>query len=669
MSDSKLPKRPFFQHQAGPSEAPLSRVEHRGPDFEHLGPPRLSLPQDDHDAPGRDRALEAARDEYRYTYAKPNIRGLAMVQALPRSASPSPAWIEQIVEITLALARNTQKEADEEGSAGLRPSLADIASTVRSGGMKAVLTEVAEILASGTRRGPVSRLDDIGRLFQEWRPPAEAFELFLDSGFARARVAGPNPAWIRQVDPSIGLPDDLGVTSDHYRAAVGSDDAFEAARSEGRLFLAEYRPLLELHRGCVPVPKALELDYAKDPAAWDAAYAEREAAYARGAHPKLLVAPLALFAVPKGGRELVPVAIQLYPNGHRGRTYPVFTPRDGMDWLAAKAAVHAADGTVHETVAHLGRTHLVQEAFELALHNCLSSRHPLHRLLAPHFEGTAFINELADASLVNPGGSVDQLLLPTAGGCIQLTGRAVSEFDFNDAMFPRDLELRGVSDRDVLPSYPYRDDGLLVWQAIERWVRGFIEHYYTGDADVVADVELQAFVRQVGQRDARDAAGRTVGGGIENVGEGGPRVETRAYLVQMITQIIWNGSGQHAAVNFPQGHGMSYAAHYPLALMGEAFGDAPKGEADYLRLLPWHESAQMQVFILKLLSSVYHTRLGHYARSGLPGGWFGSPVVHDLERALHQDLERVETEIDARNASRPAYRFLRPSEIPQSINI
>jgi arachidonate 15-lipoxygenase len=634
----------------------------------------LSLPQDDRDALGRDRTLEAARDEYRYTYDKPNIRGLAMCQELPREANPSLGWTQQVIEASLALVRNSKKEAEEEGGDDAMPGPIAITNLVSKGGLKAVLSDVAEIVIKGTGRGPVSRLDDFARLFQEWRAPAEAFELFFDSTFARMRVAGPNPAWIRRVDPSAGLPDDFGVTREHYQAAVGqaavgSGDSLEAARAEGRLFLAEYRQLQELHRGCVPVPKAIELDYAKNPAAWDAAHAERELAYARGAHPKLLVAPLALFAVPKGGRELVPVAIQLYPNGHRGRTHPVYTPRDGMDWLAAKAAVHAADGTVHETFAHLGRTHLVQEAFGLAIRNCLSSRHPLHRLLTPHFEGTAFINDLADSSLVNPGGHVDQLLLPTIGDCIQLTGQAVTGLDFNDAMLARDLELRGVSDREVLPSYPYRDDGLLVWGAIERWVRGFIEHYYGGDADVVADLELQAFVRQVGQRDARDAAGRTVGGGIKNVGEGGPRVETRAYLVRMVTQIIWNGSAQHAAVNFPQGHAMIYPAHYPLALMGESFGDAPKNEADYLALLPWHESAQVQVFILQLLSSVYHTRLGHYARSALPGGWFGSPVVHDLERALHEDLERVETEIDRRNASRVAYRFLRPSEIPQSINI
>jgi hypothetical protein len=44
-------------------------------------PPKLSLPQDDRDQEGRESALAAAREAYRYTYAKPNIRGLAMCES------------------------------------------------------------------------------------------------------------------------------------------------------------------------------------------------------------------------------------------------------------------------------------------------------------------------------------------------------------------------------------------------------------------------------------------------------------------------------------------------------------------------------------------------------------------------------------------------------------
>lgn len=348
---------------------------------------------------------------------------------------------------------------------------------------------------------------------------------------------------------------------------------------------------------------------------WDAAYAAREAAYAAGPHPKELVAPLVLFTIPRGGGSLSPVALQLFPDGHGGARYPVFAPRDGTRWLAAKLAVGAADGNVHEAIAHLGTTHLVQEAFMLAMHNCLAPRHPLNRLLAPHFEGTVNINAAADAALVSPNGSVDHLLMPTIGSM------------------------------------------------------GYVHHYYAEDGDVVADAELQAFVAQVGAYQVEDARGRQVGGGIAGVGEGDRgAVSTRADLVQMITQIIWNGGAQHAAVNFPQAHEMAYAPMCSLALMGPTPTGAGFDDAALLRMLTARELAGEQFAILDLLGSVYHTQLGHYPSK--PGrGCFGRGPVHELELALRVRLANVERTIDARNLERPSYRYLRPSEIPQSINI
>ena len=41
----------------------------------------------------------------------------------------------------------------------------------------------------------------------------------------------------------------------------------------------------------------------------------------------------------------------------------------------------------------------------------------------------------------------------------------------------------------------HRDDGRLVWGALERWVTGYVRHYYPSDAEVGADAELQQFVR------------------------------------------------------------------------------------------------------------------------------------------------------------------------------
>lgn len=624
-------------------------------------PPRLSLPRDDDDRDGRERQLQRARERYRYSYDKANIRGLAMCEEVPEEDQPTAAWRRELVEVVARLVANAIAVSGAPG----RADLGAIAQAVAKDGLEGGLREVARVVVGGAAGLKISRVSDYAGLFHEWPVPLEASELHLDSTFARMRLAGPNPAWLRRVDPSAGLPPDFSVRAEHYAAAVGDGDSLDRALDEGRLFLCEYRQLLDLHPGSVPVPPGIAVDYASDPAAWDAAYRAREAAYADQPHPKALVAPLALFSAIGG--ELEPIAIQLFPDGHRGRRHPVFTPRDGLAWTAAKAAVHAADGTVHETISHLGQTHLVQEAFCLALHNNLSTRHPLHRLLAPHFVGTLSINASADKALVDPAGYVDKLLLPTIGGGIQLTANAVRSYDFNASMFPRQLAARGVDDSEVLRSYPYRDDGELVWQATLSFVRAYVEHCYRGDEDVASDAELQAMVREVGAHRQPDTAGRLVGGGIGGVGEDGPRVATRAYLTQMITQIIWNGSAHHAAVNFPQAHPMAYAPNYPLAL--RAAPDGRVSEADYLKMLPDHASAHVQLFILELLGSAYVTRLGHYPRGPAGASHFGPGPLAALETAHQRQLAAVEQTIRERNQARPAYRYLLPSEIPLSINI
>lgn len=624
----------------------------------------LCLPQHDRELAGRSSELAAAQKTYRYAYDKANIRGLAMAESLPTADKPTPEWLAGIAEVSLRIVHNNAQLNGVPGPTAAR----GLAATIHEGGLQAAVKRIQQDIELGTKRGRVSGVADYAALFREWPLAAEAHDYASDATFARMRVAGLNPCWLRRLAPAGGLPEDFGVTDAHYQAALPGQGTLAAALAEGRLFLCEYRELCALTPGSVPVPSGIEIDYTQNPSAWDAAYRAREAAYGQGAPSKALVAPLALFAVPPGQRELAPVAIQLFPNGYKGQRYPVLTPRDGTDWLIAKACVQAADATVHETISHLGRTHLVQEAFCLAMHNCLSRRHPLHHLLAPHFEGTLSINQAAEQSLVSAGSSVDQLLLPTIGGSIQLAAQAVRQLDFNACAFPAELSGRGVADEQVLPYYPYRDDGRLIWQAIERWVGSYIQHYYPSDAEVAADSELQLFVRQVGEYQAQDAAGRLVGGGLRGVGEDGARVRTRSYLTRLTTQIIWNSSAQHAAVNFPQADLMTYAPLYPLALIAPVLATRPASEADYLQSLPFQESARMQLFIGKLLGGLYYTRLGRYPKAPLAGGYFEEPV-RKLEQAFQNELTAVEHTIQERNRTRPAYHHLLPSTIPQSINI
>jgi arachidonate 15-lipoxygenase len=127
--------------------------------------------------------------------------------------------------------------------------------------------------------------------------------------------------------------------------------------------------------------------------------------------------------------------------------------------------------------------------------------------------------------------------------------------------------------------------------------------------------------------------------------------------------ILFTASAQHAAIGTPQASLMTYAPAFPLA----GYSPAPVSnqnatEADYLRLLPPWLQAQGQLNTLYLLGTVDYTRLGRYQN-----GYFSDERVQPKLERFQARLERIEAVIVRRNQTRPAYEFLRPSQIPQTI--
>ena len=74
-------------------------------------------------------------------------------------------------------------------------------------------------------------------------------------------------------------------------------------------------------------------------------------------------------------------------------------------------------------------------------------------------------------------------------------------------MLPKTFKARGVDDPELLPNYPYRDDALLYWDAIHRWVSSYLSLYYHSDADVQADPELAAWFDELVRPTAAGSSG------------------------------------------------------------------------------------------------------------------------------------------------------------------
>ena len=635
------------------------------------------LPQNDN-SEARIQEIEKQRQDYEWSYY-PNLNGIPMVKDLPDSEQPfdKSEWIRDTVSIILRIFGNQSLEDFLAGSSYFKLTLYGITTwsyrfinnLTNDRFLLWLLKRLKPLLQSLYLRRKVSSQkrtrinpEKNSQTYQtpnatiaetSFKPYQDLFQIIYlpcisdrfqsDRAFAAHRVAGPNPLVIERVRDR--LPTNFPVTNREYQAVMGEQDSLNQAIQDERLYITDYKIFDGVKAGNFP-PE----------------------------YTKYLCAPLALFAVPPDNcsQSLVPVAIQCHQDPSSEN--PIFTPTPPgtpeshqWSWLIAKTIVQIADANYHELISHLGRTHLLIEPFIIATARELAPNHPLGILLRPHFQGTLFINNAATVGLINQGGLVDATFGGTLDESLRITLEGVRgyPFSFNDSMLPRFFEQRGVDDVTKLPDYPYRDDAMLIWDAIHQWVDNYISVYYQSDKDVVDDPELQRWCESL----IADDGGRMTGFGESN-SSGGLDIHSRAYLIDAVTLIIFTSSVQHAAVNFPQATYTSYAPNMPFA----GYQPAPKRTTiatkdDYFDLIPPLEQAEAQMNIAYTLGSVYYTQLGQYQNQNEPT-YFSDRDIQQPLKAFQHRLKEIETIIQDRNALRPTfYSFLLPSKIPQSINI
>ncbi|WP_265444310.1 lipoxygenase family protein [Flexivirga meconopsidis] len=496
-----------------------------------------------------------------------------------------------------------------------------------------LITTLSADLLAGKGIGDFGNPDGLARFNAMWSTmpiPSVEQNVHDDAVFARLRVAGANPMVIQRVTGA--LPTKFTLSDADYQQVMAGD-SLSAAIAERRLYLADYAPL----------------------GAMAPAHATYKALTGNGYNS----APIALFAVPQGGGSLQAVAIQC---GQDAGTTMVLRPKPDdsahyWGWQMAKTVVQTADFNHHEMIVHLARTHLVSEAFCVATHRHLAPTHPLNVLLSPHFEGDLFINELAALIIMAPNTFGDIILAAPISDLQQGAGQARLSWDFYGNMPHAEFAARGVDDTTALPDYPYRDDSLLVWDALRGWVTDYLRVYYASDADVTGDTELAAWANEL------IAVGKV---------KGFRRITTRAQLIDVVTMVIFTASAQHAAVNYPQADLMTYAP-FSAGMTSTPPPTSATGhtEADWIKQLPPVFAGLAQMYFLNLLGGVFYRPLGDYRTNDFPySPALTDPRISSPLSNFQSALRGVEQTIAGRNATRAEpYEYLLPSRIPTSTNI
>ena len=248
----------------------------------------------------------------------------------------------------------------------------------------------------------------------------------------------------------------------------------------------------------------------------------------------------------------------------------------------------------HQLSTHYIACHATMEAYSVATMRNIPDAHPLFRLLVPHFRYTIGINKAARKVLINKGGIIDQAFSIGGKGKELLFQRACKVFDVRGADVKANVKKRGVDDPDLLPNYYYRDDGILIWDAIECYVRDIISIYYKSDNDVKEDLEVQKWANDTHLLGFPGHNGAPVGHGFPD------KMESRDDLIYYCTLIMFTGSAQHAAVNFGQFDIAGFVPNSPYALRKKP--PSEKGKATYEDILATVFTAGLSIGIVYALA-------------------------------------------------------------------
>ncbi|CAJ1052383.1 hydroperoxide isomerase ALOXE3-like [Xyrichtys novacula] len=439
-----------------------------------------------------------------------------------------------------------------------------------------------------------------------------------DAFFGYQYLNGVNPILIRRCS---ALPKNFPVTNG--MVCLPGQSSLEDEMKKGNIYLCDYKRLDDVKANTI------------------------------NGKQQYLMAPLVLLHKTPDDK-LMPIAIQLKQTP--GDDNPIFVPTDSeYDWLMAKIFVRSADFSEHQLNVHLLRTHLLAEVFAVSLLRNMPMVHPLYKLLIPHTRYTLQINYLARLLLISETGVFTEFAASGGEGMITILKRSLSSITYSSLCIPDDIAERGL---EQMPNYYYRDDGLKLWDIIQRFVQGILSFYYKTDAEVQQDSELQRWISDISEH-----------GFLSQPCPGIPQTfTTLAELVKFITMVIFTCSAQHSAVNTGQYDYGGWMPNTPISLQRPP--PTTKGttsEATMLQTFPDVNTTAQGMATMWLLSkqSSDFVALGQY-----PEEHFCEDVPCKLISEFQGELEILSTVINTRNKSLEVpYTYMDPTVLENSVAI
>lgn len=274
-------------------------------------------------------------------------------------------------------------------------------------------------------------------------------------------------------------------------------------------------------------------------------------------------ATVSLFQLHPDGR-LHPIAIVVDYKGSIDNSVTIFNKRlhlsdstksekEDWPWRYAKTCAQVTDWLRHEITVHLVNAHFIEEVIIVATNRNMDNKHPIFRLLEPHWLKTLSVNAGARSSLV-PNVVLD-LIGFKKDETLKFVNHAFHNFDFVGGYVPKDLAHRGFPvhelEKEKFKNYAYARNMILMWKVLRKFVADMLALDYPSDASVAADGQIKSWYQEI-----------QTTGKLPTF----PTITTRDELIDAVTMCIHVASSQHTAVNYLQNFYMSFVIAKPPAL-------------------------------------------------------------------------------------------------------